>query len=48
MGFVLTEIMSPTNGIRETGQGFETHLARVGGILLDIGFNTPCEFCDMD
>ena len=48
MGFGLMTIVSPTHGIKATGQGFYTHLTRVGGSLLDIGFSTHREFRDMD
>ena len=50
MGFGLTEIMIPISGIRATILEFETHSARVGrgGGLLDIRFNSPHVFRDMD
>ena len=48
MGFGLTKIMSPTNGIIAIGRGFETLSVCVGGRLLDIGLNGPHDFCDMD
>jgi hypothetical protein len=34
VGFGLTTIMNPTNGIRETGLEFETHSGNVGGEIV--------------
>ena len=47
-GFVLTTIISPTNCMRAIGQLFETHTTRVRGGLLEIQFNTPNQFRNME
>ena len=46
--FGLTKIVIPTSGIRAIGLEFETRPTHVGGRFLDIGFNAPRVFRDMD